>query len=363
MIDLILSEDSRQFQELTRKFAQKEIAPQAHQFDHDGAFPEAVFQEAGTMGLMSVLLPEEFGGPGLSLSDACVIVEEFAMACAGTAMTPVGNLIALAPLLVADDKSKLAKCAERLSSNGFAGAALSQAKCSINTGGKFNLSAERLTVLNGNRADKIVVSGFDSSSSQRRLFLLDRDEVEMVEELPRFGLRCADIAVMQINALVVANDRLIGEDGNALAEKTLMISLPLIAACASGIIRASLEHSLRYSKERHAFGQPIHSFQSVAFMMSDMARNYQAARLMTWRAARLYDAGAPERMSTLAACGFAVDSAMAAATDAVQIFGGYGYSKEYPVEKLMRDAKLLQMLQPTSFETKVSLGRELLAMH
>lgn len=362
MIDLILTEDCRQFQELTRNFALKEITPHAHQFDHDGKFPREVFDEAAELGLTCVLLPEEFGGAGLSLSDACVIVEELAVACCGTALTVAANLMGLAPLLVTASKSHLAMVGERLSSGGLMGWSMSRARVAANGSGTYVLSADNLTVLNGDHAEYIVVPADDSAGNQS-IFLLHRNELNLCGALPRFGLKCADIALMQLEApLTIPSDRLVGAEGEGalVAEKAQMIGSAVVASCAAAIVRAALEHSLNYSKERQAFGQPISSFQSIAFMMADMARSHQAARLMTWRASRLYDAGTPDTISSLAAAGFAVDAAMSAATDAVQIFGGYGYSKEYPVEKLMRDAKLLQMLRPTSHETRVLLGRELL---
>lgn len=362
MIDLILSEDSRQFQELTRNFAQKEIAPEAHRYDHSGTFPENIFSEAAELGLTSVLLPEEYGGLGLSLSDACVIVEEVAVACAGTALTLVGNLFALAPLLVAADKTSLERVSTALVEGGFVGRVLAPAKLTVENGQK-KLESGDLLVLNGEHGSFFVVPAKDDSM-QLQFFLLQKDQLRTQAALPRFGLKAADIATMSADNVQLLEQNMVkfGGSGEELLARSELLTAPLFAACATGIIRAALEHSLRYSKERNAFGQPISSFQAVAFMMSDMARSYQAARLMTWRAARLYDTGTYDQVSALAACGFAMDGAMVAATDAVQIFGGYGYSKEYPVEKLMRDAKLLQMLQPTSFETRVSLGRELLAM-
>lgn len=361
MIDLILSDDSQQFQELTRTFSQKEIAPRAQHLDHEGLFPDDILKEAAEIGLTNVLLPEDLGGMGLTLNDTCVIVEELATACPGVAMNVVSNLLALSPLLVSGNKDLLAHGADAISSQIFAGYAVSLAKY-VRKGAQFEITGEKLTVMNGEHGAWIVVCATESSSSQRTLFLLNRDEIQFVGRFPRFGLKSADIAAVDVIGTTVSADRIIGKEGAApeVQEEAQRINAPLVAACAAAIVRAALEHSLRYSKERQAFGQPISSFQAVAFMMSDMARSYQAARLMTWRAARLYDTGIADKLSGPAARDYALNVAMAAATDAVQIFGGYGYSKEYPVEKLMRDAKLLQMLQhQDSFETRVSLGREL----
>lgn len=360
MSDLILGEESRQFQELTRNFAQKEIAPKAHAWDHSKAFPEALFAEAAEMGLMNVLLPEEVGGLGLPLNDACVIVEEIAAACAATAVTFVANLIAIAPLLFFDRQSRAQRFFDLLSTVRFCGSNISMVNYS-RKGDGFHVFADNATVLNGEHAQWCVVTAYDAATSHRTSFVLDTKDVEFLEQAPRLGLNCADIAQVKI-AAVISKDRMVGEEnsGSDLSQRVLSIAAPLLAACAAGVTRSALEHSLRYSKERHAFGQSISNFQSIAFMMADMARYHQASRLLTWRASRLFDTGVMDRTAALSAWGFAADSAMSAATDAVQIFGGYGYSKEYPVEKLMRDAKTLQMLAPTSFESRIELGRELM---
>lgn len=360
MSDLILAEESRQFQELTRNFAQKEIARQAHDLDQSGVFPKEIFAEAKGMGLMNVLLPEEAGGLGLSLSDACVIVEEIAVACAATAMTFVASMMALAPLLLLSDKGGKSKFAERMSPEVVAGIALGAAEFTKSGASEYSVSAKELVILNGENAEWVLVEATAADKKSASLFILNRQEIQFLQQVPRLGLKCADLARVDIAAKVSA-ERMVGDEGSAdkMRARIQCVSAPLMAACATGIIRAALEHSLRYSKERQAFGQPIANFQSIAFMMADMARAHQAARLLTWRAARLHDSGTTDRTSALSALGFAADAAMTAATDAVQIFGGYGYSKEYPVEKLMRDAKVLQMLQPTSFECRVELGREL----
>lgn len=361
MSDLILGEETRQFQELTRNFAQKEIAPRAHEWDQRKTFPETIFSEAADIGLMNVMLPEAVGGLGLSLNDACVIIEEIAAACAATATTVLANLLAVTPLLLSDRQMKSAQFSDRLSSLQFCGSNVSRVNYTKN-GEKFRVFADRATVLNGEHAQWCVLTAHDATTSHRTIFVIDRSEIEFLEQAPRLGLNCADIAHVKVSAMVTA-DSIVGEENSVfeLSQRVMSIAAPLLAACAAGVTRSALEHSLRYSKERHAFGQSISNFQSIAFMMADMARYHQASRLLTWRASRLYDTGVVDRTAALSAWGFAADAAMSASTDAVQIFGGYGYSKEYPVEKLMRDAKTLQMLEPTSFESRVELGRELIA--
>ena len=182
-------------------------------------------------------------------------------------------------------------------------------------------------------------------------------------QIYKLGRRCADICRVQLKDMELSTENLLGEagEGRAICLESNCISSSFVAAHATGLMRNALENSVRYSKERQTFGKPIGKHQAVGFMLADMAKNVQCARLMTWKAAVLFDGGERDHTSALVARSFAIDAAMAVATDAVQIYGGYGYSKEYPVERLMRDAKMMQMMAGSSFEIKSKIAEELLA--
>jgi acyl-CoA dehydrogenase len=220
------------------------------------------------------------------------------------------------------------------------------------------------TILNGDVADWFVVRAVDGASAENSLFIIRADSSGInKQKMDTLGRKAADYCNARFDAVSTQTNALIGTEGDAdqIARKTLAHVYPLIAAEAVGLARAALQNAIKYSKERHTFGQPIASYQAVNFMMAEIAKDTEAARLMAWKAALATDngnfAGDEQKQAKL----FATDMAMKAATDAVQIYGGYGYSREYPVEKLMRDAKMLQIHLNNSHEMKVELGKKVLA--
>lgn len=370
MTDLFLGEESIQFRQLAQDFSQGEITKVAQHLDETGEFPKDLIAQAWQIGLVNTFIPEEFGGLGLSVLDSCVILEEIAAACPAVATVMAANLVAASILMKGGTGEQKLKYLSAMTENGaLAGSLLVRSASgfctpatAVRRGSGWLLSADNAVGLNCAHADflLIIAGGEDGLSA----FVIDANSVQLeLQSFPRMGLRCADIHNLRFE-IEVDENCLIGAEGKAdeLLADASSLSAPILAACAVGCGRAALTHSIAYSKERHTFGKPISSYQAVTFMLADMARHTEAARLLTWRAATLADKNADSDRAAILAWTKSADAAMNAACDAVQIFGGYGYSREYPVEKLMRDAKMLQVLADTTYDCKVSIGRELLVL-
>lgn len=376
MADLTLSEESKQFQQLARDFAQNEISPKAEQLDHSGEFPQDIYESAWELGLLTAFLPEKFGGLGLSLLDACVISEELATGCSGVVAALEGNALCAAPLMVAGNSPQQEKYLSKLTAAcSFAGFCFDQPQtsaestpvaCYVKEGNDYEINANDLLCLNAGRAGWYFLIAQSSKTGRTSAFILE-PETPGLSSLPapyKLGRRCSDLGRVQLKNVRINKDQLIGEEGewHKLASSISCYSAPIIASHAVGIAQSACNNSVTYAKERFAFGKPIASNQGVSFMLADMAKNSRAARLLTHHAAWLTDQGKPDQTQALTALSFALDGAMSAATNAVQVYGGYGYSREYPVEKLMRDAKTMQMLFAYGLKNKVSIGRELVGL-
>lgn len=359
MPDLVLNDDQRQYQDLAREFATNEIAPLAEKCDHDGQTPEGVLRKAWDLGLFNVRVPEEFGGFALTLTDACVIAEELGAACVGISAAFEGNELAVAPVLVAGSESQKEEFLSRLTASfTLAGFALSPLKYE-KKGRQYVVSGESV-VLNAGSWQWLVVTA-DGVEGESVFIVSDRSGVQGEGEIVfPFGRKAADIRRQK---LVAAPAQLLGEAGAAesIMQQANVSSHAYVAAEAVGIGRSALTASVKYAKERTTFGVPIGNHQGVAFMLADMAKDVEAGRLLWMKAAWYVDAGQSRKPVTPSAVAriFALDAAMRIATDAVQVFGGYGYMKEYPVEKLMRDAKVMQMMETPVHAEKVLLAKEL----
>lgn len=375
MTDLQLTGDQRQYLELARDFTLNEIARRSQSCDHDCELPLDVCRQAWEIGLLNVRVPEQFGGLGLSLFDSCVIFEELGAGCTGISAAFEGNELFAAPLLVAgsDEQKKkfLAPLTNEFALAGycFAGTNSSGAgECAEvrvqRSGSDFVLNAEQCLALNAGYSSWLFVLAAGSDESFSAFIVpAQASGVKVGPPVSYLGRHAADFRHVSFTDVAVEKQNLLGKEGDGLTIARLAreITQPIIGAEAVGIARASFENALRYSKERTTFGQPISSYQAISFMLADMIKEVEAARLLCWKAAWLADHGRASSSQSLIAKTYAADIAVKAATDAVQIYGGYGYSREYPVEKLMRDAKMFQIFEGTSQMQRVQLGRELLA--
>jgi acyl-CoA dehydrogenase len=377
-MDFHLSDEQLALQETARRFAHQEIAPQAGRYDQSGEFPTEIIRKAWELGLSSVSIPAEYGGVGLDLFDSCLVVEELAWGCAGMATSIMCNDLGLTPILVGGtpeqkkewlgrltrDFSLVSFClSEPAAGSDVAGLQLLAEK----DGDHYVLNGTKCWITNGGVADVYTVfATLDRNSRHKGIcaFVLDAKTpgVTVGKKEDKMGQRASDTRVIHFDGVRVPGSQLLGQEGEGfkIAMKTLDTTRPSIGALAVGIARRALEESIAYARERKAFGFPIAGFQAVQFMIADMAKDVEAARLLTLQSAWMIDQGLrASKHSSFAKC-FSTDAAMRVTTDAVQIFGGNGYTKEYPVEKLMRDAKLMQIYEGTNQIQRLVIARELL---
>lgn len=371
MTQLTLSDEMEQFRRLARDFAEGEIKPKAAEYDETGDFPAEVFQKAWETGLVNFQIPEEFGGLALGTLDCVIILEELAAGCSGIAGVIEASTIAQLPIImagsVAQKETYLQPLQEDPSPMGYTGSDTSSNDLVVSkeSDGSFRLNGSHALVVNGGEALWYLVTAYDGAqmTGAQTMFVVPADTFGVVFQDKSFSIgRKARVARKAIfNNVLLSRDHLIGEHGKA--EKIKAAAWPqicaFIAAGATGVARSAMHHAITYSKERHTFGRPISQHQGVAFMLADMAREVETSRLMTWQTAYMIDNGAQVSNQALMAKAFAQDMAMRVTTDAVQVYGGYGYTREYPVEKLMRDAKQYQVCEESSLRSKVTLGRNL----
>ena len=376
-MDFQLDDDLLTLQETARRFADEEIIPIAAEYDVSGEFPMEIMRKAWELGLSHTFIPEEHGGVGLSVLGSCVAVEEVSRGCSGITTSLISNDLGLTPILVGGSQDQirewLAPCSEEFKIFAFClsepGAGSDVAGLQLHAekdGDTYVLNGTKAWITNGGVADLYTVfATLDRSTRHAGIcaFVLPRDTPGLTpgKKEDKMGQRASDTCVIHFDNVRVPSNQLLGAEGQGfkIAMATLDRTRPLIGALATGIARRALEESLAYAAERKAFGQPIGEFQAVQFMLADMAKDIEAGRLLTHQSAWMLDEGRPaSKQSAMAKC-FATDSAMRATVDAVQIFGGNGYTKEYPVEKLMRDAKLMQIYEGTNQIQRIVIAREL----
>lgn len=377
MIDFSLSEDQQQFRALAREFAQNEIRPVAAQLDEDEKFPEKVCRKAWELGLMNVHVPKEYGGLGLGVLEECLISEEIGWGCTGVGTTTTCNTLAIAPVIVAgnDDQKKrfLAPLTEEFSFCSYAvtepgaGSDVQAIKTTAKKiGNDYVINGQKMWITNAGHARWFFVIAYsDQSKSYKGIsgFIVPADTpgVKIGKHEPKLGQRCSDTRGVTFEEVKVPAANLLGKEGDGwkAAMTAFDHSRPVVASMAVGLARAAMEHAANYAKERKTFGVPLAAHEGVSFMIADMARDIEAARLLTWLAAWTIDQGKRNTLQAAYAKCAAADTAMRVAVDAVQVFGGYGFSREYPVEKLMRDAKIFQIYEGTSQIQRLIIAKEI----
>jgi acyl-CoA dehydrogenase len=377
VVDFTLTDEQKNLRELAHDFAEKEIRSVAWEYDKDGTWPIEVFQKAHDVGLMNTHVPEEYGGPGLGFLDGCLIEEELSWGCSGITTSLGANGLASAPVeLGASHEVKQEYYGELVESLKFASFCLTEPGAgsdvssmrtrAVKQGDKYVLNGQKCFITNGSHADWYTVyAKTDPDAGHRGMsaFLVRRDDTVIVDKKEdKMGQRASNTATITFNDTEVDARYLLGEEnkGFKLAMMTLDRTRPGVAAMATGIARAAMEFAIEYSKERVQFGVPIAMHQAIQFMIADMATKVHMSRLATWNSAVLLDQGRRNTVESSHAKRFASDSAMEVATDAVQVYGGYGFIKEYPVEKLMRDAKIMQLYEGTSQIQRLVIARETL---
>ncbi len=378
MLAFDLTDEQRDLKQLARKFAEQEIIPRAREYDEKEIFPVNVCEKAWAAGLMNFGVPKELGGPGLGVLDTCLIIEELNYGCSGISNAVGANDLATLPVLIAGNDEqqrtylgalikKLTFCAFAITEPSAGSDVAAMATTYRREGDEFILNGTKHFISNGSKADWYVAFATQDKRLKHKgiscfVFPANLPGISRRRMHGKLGQRAADTGEIFFEDLHIPSSALVGKEGDGFryAMATFDKSRPEIGAIAIGIAQRALDESLKYSRQRTAFGQPISSFQALQFMMADMAIEIEAMRLLTYKAAWLVDRGEMPNAISSYAKAFAADACMRITTDAVQIFGGYGYMDEYPVQKLMRDAKLLQIYEGTSQIQRVVIARNLL---
>ena len=377
MVDFTLTDEQQSMREMAHDFAEKEIRPVAWDYDRDSTWPGEILDKAWELGLMNNHLPTEYGGAGLSTLDGCIIEEEISWGCSGVGTSMSCNSLASAPvILAASDELKreyLGRLAEAPLLASFcltepdAGSDVAAMKTTaVRKGDKWVINGSKCFITNGEYANWYTVyAKTDKEGGHRGIscFVVPRDAGVVVDgHEDKMGQRASNTATVSFNDVEIPADHLVGEEnqGFKLAMMTLDRTRPGVAAMGVGVARAAMEFAIEYSKQRVQFGVPIAMHEAIQFIIADMATKVHLSRLATWNSATLLDQGRRNTIESSHAKRFAADSAMEVTTDAVQVYGGYGFIKDYKVEKLMRDAKLLQLYEGTAQIQRLVIARETL---
>jgi len=385
MISFTLTDEQREFRDMAHKFAEKEIRPVAPEADEKEEVPWDVLEKAHQAGLITYSFPERYGGGGVeSVTTKAIVDEEIFWGCAGIGTIIGGVALAATPILIAGTDDQKMKYVSRLCEPGAGGRPRLGAYALTEPGagsdpagmitnarrerGKYILNGYKTFITNAGIADVyLVFATVDPSRGTDGItaFIVEKDwpGVNPGKKEKKMGIRASHTATISFDDVEVPAANRLGEEGEGfkIAMKTFDITRTHIAAGAIGVARAAYEYALNYAHERRQFGKPIFSFQAIAFMLAEMAMEIDAARLLAWRAGSLYDEGKPCAQEASMAKAFAADVAMKVTTDAVQILGGYGYIREYPVEKWMRDAKIMQIYEGTAQIQRLVISRRLKA--
>jgi acyl-CoA dehydrogenase len=372
-----LTDEQKALRALAREFADNEIRPKAADYDEHSTHPADIVAKAHELGLMNLHVPEELGGLGLACFDGMLVGEELYRGCSGIGTSISGNGLGAAPVIVAGtDEQKRTwlpplleepiLCSFGLSEPGAGSDVAAMKSTAVRRGDEYVLNGSKTFITNaGHAAWTVVFAKSDPDKGHRGISAfvvpMDADGVTVEKHLDKMGQRATDTSAFSLQDVVLpAENRLGGEgEGFKIAMQTLDFTRPGTAVGAVGVAQAAFELAVEYAKERVTFDVPIAMHQAVSFAIADMATEIEAARLLVWQAAWLIDQGKRATLQSSHAKRFAADTAMKVTTDAVQVFGGYGYIKEYPVEKLMRDAKLFQIYEGTSQIQRLVIAREI----
>jgi acyl-CoA dehydrogenase len=377
MINFQISEEQVQLVEMAKRFAKERIIPIASECDRDAKFPVDVFRAGWELGLVNPTVPAEYGGSGMGELDNALIAEQLAYGCSGIQTSIMANTLALTPILLAGNEEQKKKYLGMLTSE-----PLFASYCTTEpTGGSdvaglrtrfekrgddFVLTGEKSWITNASLASFYVVFATSNPDLRHKgiaAFIVDRNTPGLTvgKHEDKLGQRASDTAAVSFEEVVVPKANLLAPEGAGfkLAMETFNQTRPDIGAMATGVQQRCLDESIAYAKERKTFGQPIIEHQMIQAMIADMAIGVEATRLLYQKAAWNLDSGSRDPIISSYAKAYGADRAMQTAIDAVQIFGGNGYVKDYPVEKLMRDAKILQIYEGTSQIQRIVIARSL----
>lgn len=366
-MDYFLSEDQLEMQEIARRIAEEKMRPLSEKYDEEGTFPWDIVEIMRQSDLFAILVPEEYGGISGKVADLAVVTEELCAVDAGISLAFGATGLGMYPILLSGSGEQKKKYLEQIASGEqLAAFALTEANAGSDAGAiettarkqgdHYILNGTKQWITNGGEAGIYTVFAMTDRSKGARgasCFIVEKGTpgFSFGKKENKMGIRASATRELIFEDCAVPAENMIGREGMGflIAMKVFDKSRPMVGAQAVGIARGAFEAAIRYSKERHQFGKPISSFQGIQFMLADMATQIEAARALVLQTARMIDSGSKNYARESAMCKyFASDVAMKVTTDAVQILGGYGYMKEYPVEKMMRDAKILQIYEGTN---------------
>lgn len=377
MLNFALSEEQEQFRQLAYEFAANEIRPVAAELDEQEKFPQELMQKAFELGLMNCHVPEAYGGMGLGTLEECLIAEELGWGCTGVGTSIICNTLAEAPVIVAgNDEQKKKFLGQMTEEYGLCSYCVTEPAAGSDVqnlqstarkaGNDFVLNGQKIWITNAGHAKWFFVLAYtDKSKGYKGLsgFVVPAETagIQVDKKEPKLGQRCSDTRGVSFSDVVVPVGNMLGKEGDGWkgAMAAFDHSRPVVASLAVGLARAAMESAIQYATERKTFGVPIAAHQGVGFMIADMARDIEASRLLVRQAGWTIDQGKRNTLQAAYAKLTAADTAMKVATDAVQVYGGYGFSREYPVEKLMRDAKIFQIYEGTSQIQRLIIAKEI----
>ena len=375
---LQLTEEQLALRELAHDFARDVIRPAAPHHDETGEYPHEVLKQAHELGLMNTHIEEDYGGLALGAVDGVLIAEELAWGCSGIGTAMEANGLAQQPVILGGSDALKKKylepmvedyglCAYAVTEPGAGSDVQGLKTTAEKRGDTWILNGNKMWITNAGVADWYFVVALTDPEKKARggmtAFVVERDwpGVTVGKKEMNMGQRCSDTRGITFEDVEVPQENMVGTigDGWKLAMAAFDYTRAPVAAAAVGVARSAFEHAVQYATERRTFGKPIAAHQSIAFMIAEMKMNIEAGRLLCWQAAAKKDAGQRNTAESSMAKAFCADMAMKVTTDAVQVFGGYGYSREYPVEKLMRDAKIFQIYEGTSQIQRLIISRHI----
>ncbi|MBH31063.1 MAG: acyl-CoA dehydrogenase [Candidatus Marinimicrobia bacterium] len=378
-MDFFLNQEQRMLREMVRDFASNEITPVVSELDEKGEFPSAIIAKMGALGLMGIPFPEDYGGSGMDYVSYSTAVFEIGKVCASTAITMAAHTsLGMTPIYLVGTEDQKRRYLPPLASGEMIGAfglteegagsdAAATKTTAIREGGEWILNGGKVFTTNAGKAGIITVTAKvleDGDDKGIGAFIIEADNPGLKISPPekKMGWNASDTCQIFFEDLRLSSKQLLGEpaEGFRTFLKTLMTGRISIGALSCGTAEGAYRAALNYSNEREAFGKPIHRFQSVGFKLSQMATEIEASKLLVYQAAKKYDEGHSVVREAAMAKLFASETAMRTATEAIQVFGGYGYIKEYPAERYFRDAKVLTIGEGTSEVQKIVILREIL---
>jgi len=380
-ISFKLSEEHEMIQKLARDFSRNEISPNAEHYDKTHEFPWPIVRKAQELGLTTMNIPDKYGGLGLSMLEECLVTEELSWGCSGISTAIGVNGLGMLPILIAGNEEQKTEFGERMADGQLCAYCVTEPEAgsdvsgisttAIKNGDHYILTGGKTFITGATNANFYTVlaytdpelRGTKSRYKGMSFFIVERDweGVSVGQPFEKMGQHATDTAEVIFDNVKVPVSHLLGEEGKGFyyAMGVFDYSRPSVSAGAVGVAQRALDEAVQYAKERVSMGKPIWQHQAIGHMIADMAMQVEAARLLVYKAAWAVDSGSRNTTAAAFAKGYAADMAMKVCTDAVQVFGGYGYMSEYPVEKLMRDIKIYQIYEGTSQIQRLIIVREL----